>query len=305
MKIIAWNINGIRAMLKKNNLVELINDENPDIICLGETKISCPLVNDVQDSLNKSLNNKYFNYWSPCKIKAGYSGTAILTKKEPINVIYGLNVNNKEYDDEGRVITCEFSKFYLVHVYTPNSGQVLARLDFRVKIWDSMFIKYINKLKEHKKVIVCGDLNVAHKEIDLKNPKTNLKTAGFTIEERESFDNILNNTDLIDTFRYLHKETIKYSFWSYKFRARDKNAGWRIDYFLVDKKLIKKVIKSDILVDIMGSDHAPVILEIKPINNNIMEKLSIVEHVKQIYETCNISQCSLNDEEEESPMYGG
>ena len=263
MKIIAWNINGIRAMLKKNNLVELINDENPDIICLGETKISCSLVNDVQDSLNKSLNNKYFNYWSPCKIKAGYSGTAILTKKEPINVIYGLNVNNKEYDDEGRVITCEFSKFYLVHVYTPNSGQVLARLDFRVKIWDSMFIKYINKLKEHKKVIVCGDLNVAHKEIDLKNPKTNLKTAGFTIEERESFDNILNNTDLIDTFRYLHKETIKYSFWSYKFRARDKNAGWRIDYFLVDKKLIKKVIKSDILVYIMWSDHAPVILEIK------------------------------------------
>ena len=263
MKIIAWNINGIRAMLKKNNLVELINDENPDIICLGETKISCSLVNDVQDSLNKSLNNKYYNYWSPCKVKTGYSGTAILTKKEPINVIYGLNVNNKEYDDEGRVITCEFSKFYLVHVYTPNSGQVLARLDFRVKIWDSMFIKYINKLKEHKKVIVCGDLNVAHKEIDLKNPKTNLKTAGFTIEERESFDDILNNTDLIDTFRYLHKEIIKYSFWSYKFRARDKNAGWRIDYFLVDKRLIKKVIKSDILVDIMGSDHAPIILEIK------------------------------------------
>lgn len=262
MKIIAWNVNGIRAMLKKNHLVDLINDEDPDIICLGETKISCPF-NDVKDTLNKSLNNKYYNYWSPCKVKAGYSGTAIFTKKEPLDVIYGLNINNKEYDDEGRVITCEFSKFYLIHVYTPNSGEALARLEYRTTIWDNMFLIYINKLKENKKIIVCGDLNVAHKEIDLKNPKTNLKTAGFTIEERESFSKILEKTDLIDTFRYLHKDDIKYSYWSYKFRAREKNAGWRIDYFLVDKKLIKKVINSDIMVDIMGSDHAPVILEIK------------------------------------------
>lgn len=262
MKIIAWNVNGIRAMIKKNNLVELINNEDPDIICLGETKISCPY-EDVKNDLNKSLKNNYFNFWSPCKVKAGYSGTAILSKKEPMNVVYGLNINNKEYDDEGRVITCEFSKFYLIHVYTPNSGQVLARLDYRTNIWDVMFTKYINKLKEHKKVIVCGDLNVAHKEIDLKNPKSNLKTAGYTIEERNSFDNILTKTELIDTFRYLNKETIKYSYWSYKFNAREKNAGWRIDYFLIDKKLIKKVIKSDILVDIIGSDHAPIILEIK------------------------------------------
>lgn len=262
MKIISWNINGIRAMLKKNNLVELINEEDPDIICLGETKISCPF-DDVQNNLNESLNNKYYNYWNPCKVKAGYSGTAILTKKEPINVIYGLNINNKEYDDEGRVITCEFSKFYLIHVYTPNSGKTLARLNYRTTTWDNMFLKYINKLKKIKKVIVCGDLNVAHKEIDLKNPKTNLKTAGFTVEERESFDNILDNTKLIDTFRHLHKEIIKYSYWSYKFRARERNTGWRIDYFLVDEKLIKKVIKSDILIDIVGSDHAPIILEIK------------------------------------------
>jgi exodeoxyribonuclease III len=262
MKIIAWNVNGIRAMIKKNNLVELINNEDPDIICLSETKISCPF-EDVKNNLNKSLKNNYFNFWSPCKVKAGYSGTAILSKKKPINVVYGLNINNKEYDDEGRVITCEFSKFYLIHVYTPNSGQVLARLDYRTNIWDSMFTKYINKLKEHKKVIVCGDLNVAHKEIDLKNPKSNLKTAGYTIEERNSFDNILTNTELIDTFRYLNKETIKYSYWTYKFNARENNAGWRIDYFLIDKKLIKKVIKSDILVNIIGSDHAPIILEIK------------------------------------------
>jgi exodeoxyribonuclease-3 len=262
MKIIAWNVNGIRAILKKNNLVELINDEDPDIICLSEIKISCPF-NDINDSLNKSLNNKYYNYWSPCKVKNGYSGTAIFTKKEPTNVTFGLNINNKEYDDEGRVITCEFSKFYLIHVYTPNSGEALARLNYRTTIWDNMFLKYINKLKENKKVIVCGDLNVAHKEIDLKNPKTNLRTAGFTIEERDSFNNILDKTELIDTFRYLNKEIIKYSYWSYRFSAREKNTGWRIDYFLVDKKLIKKVIKSDILINIMGSDHAPIILEIK------------------------------------------
>jgi len=262
MKIIAWNINGIKAILKKNNLVELINIENPDIICLGETRVSCSF-NDVKNILNNSLNNKYYNYWSPCKVKAGYSGTAIFTIKEPINVIYGLNIDNKEYDDEGRVITCEFSKFYLIHVYTPNSGEKLARLNYRITTWDNIFLKYINKLKENKKVIICGDLNVAHKEIDLKNPKNNLKTAGFTIEERNSFDDILDKNELIDTFRHLHKDTIKYSYWSYKFNARKKNIGWRIDYFLVDKKIIKKVIKSDILIDIYGSDHAPIILEIK------------------------------------------
>lgn len=261
MKIIAWNVNGIRAMLKKNNLVELINNEEPDIICLGETKVSCPFT-EVKDNLNNSLNSKYYNYWSPCKVKAGYSGTAILTKKEPINVIYGLNINNEEYDDEGRVITCEFSKFFLIHVYTPNSGEALARLDYRTTIWDNMFLKYIHKLKEIKKVIICGDLNVAHTEIDLKNPKTNLKTAGFTIEERTSFTNILEKADLIDTFRYVNKDKIKYSYWSYKFKARINNAGWRIDYFLIDKKLIKKVLNSDILVDIIGSDHAPIILEL-------------------------------------------
>jgi len=262
MKIIAWNINGIRAILKKNNLVELINIEEPDIICLSETKINCSY-DDIKDNLNKNLNDKYYNYWSPCKVKAGYSGTAILTKKEPINIIYGLNINNNEYDNEGRVITCEFSKFYLIHVYTPNSGEKLARLEYRINTWDLMFLDYINKLKQNKKVIVCGDLNVAHKEIDLKNPKNNLKTAGFTIEERTSFNNILEKTELIDTFRYLNKENIKYSYWSYRFKSREKNSGWRIDYFLVDKKMIKKVINSDIFTNIFGSDHAPIILEIK------------------------------------------
>lgn len=261
MKIIAWNVNGIRATLKKDDLSKLINNEDPDIFCLGETKISCPY-NDVEDELNKQLENQYYAYWSPCKVKKGYSGTAIFTKKKPINVINGLYINNKEYDEEGRVITCEFSKYYLVHVYTPNSGEALKRLDYRTTEWDPAFRKYINKLQETKKVILCGDLNVAHKEIDLKNPKTNLKTAGYTIEERQSFDTLLDKTDMIDTFRLLNPELIKYSYWSYRFNSRQKNAGWRIDYFLISSKLKKKVIKSDILTNIYGSDHAPIILEL-------------------------------------------
>jgi len=256
MKIIAWNVNGIRAMLKKNNLIDLINDENPDIFCMGETKISCPY------NINEQINNNYNIYWNSCKIKNGYSGTAILTKKKPLKVIYGLEIDNKEYDEEGRVITCEYSKFYLVHVYTPNSGELLKRLEFRTKIWDNMFIKYINKLQKTKKVILCGDLNVAHKEIDLKNPKTNLRSAGFTIEERESFDNLLEKTELIDSFRYLYPETIKYSYWSYRMKARERDAGWRIDYFLLPKIFIKKINKVDILTNIYGSDHAPIILDI-------------------------------------------
>ncbi len=262
MKIIAWNVNGIRAILKKENFINLINDESPDIFCLGETKISCPY-DEVEKTLNETLKDKYYSYWSPCKVRGGYSGTAIFSKKKPKNVIFGLNHNNKDYDEEGRMITCEFNKFYLVHVYTPNSGQLLKRLEYRTNIWDTTFRKRIIELQKDKPVIVCGDLNVAHKEIDLKNPKTNLKTAGFTIEERNSFDEFLNETKLIDSFRYLNNEIIKYSYWTYKFNARTNNAGWRIDYFLVDNKILKKVIKSDILDTVLGSDHAPIVLDIK------------------------------------------
>lgn len=262
MKIISWNVNGIRAILKKDDFIDLINSENPDVFCMGETKISCPFLN-VQEEITKKLKSKYFHYWSPCKTKKGYSGTAIYTKKEPENVIYGLKIGDTEHDDEGRVITCEFKKYYLIHVYTPNSGQELARLEWRTETWDRMFSKFIEKLQKTKPVIVCGDLNVAHKEIDLKNPKTNLRTAGYTIEERTSFDKLLKDTELVDTFRILNPYVIKYSYWTYKFQARLKNAGWRIDYFLVDKNLLKKVIKSDILDNILGSDHAPIILEIK------------------------------------------
>jgi exodeoxyribonuclease-3 len=260
MKIIAWNINGIRAMLKKDFLVNLINDEDPDIFCLGETKISCPFLN-VKEELNNKLNNKYFNYWSPCKIKNGYSGTAIFTKKEPLNIVYGLFVDNTEYDNEGRVITCEFNKYYVIHVYTPNSGESLKRLDYRVNTWDINFIKYLKILQKKKNIILCGDLNVAHTEIDLKNPKRNLKTAGFTIEERTSFNLLLDSTKMIDAFRYLYPSEVKYTYWSYRFNSRNNNNGWRIDYFLISKKLFKKNIKCDIL-DTYGSDHAPIILEI-------------------------------------------
>jgi exodeoxyribonuclease-3 len=268
MKIISWNINGLRSLLKTNNLDDLINNEDPDIFCLSETKLTEP--NGCKEELKNKLNSTYYSYWNLSKTRKGYSGTATFSKIEPINVMYGLNNseldNNEEIDksglidNEGRVITCEFKNFYLINVYTPNSGELLKRLDYRTQIWDVEFTNYIIELQKKKKVIVCGDLNVAHNEIDLKNPKSNLHTAGFTIEERNSFNNLLNKTQLIDTFRFLNKDLIKYSYWSYRFNSRNKNVGWRIDYFLISKKLEKKVIKSDILIDILGSDHAPVIL---------------------------------------------
>jgi len=254
MKILSWNINGLKSILKKKKLHDLINCEKPDIFCLGEIKTHSI------DDLDLKFLNEYYSYFHYAQNRKGYSGTAIFTKIKPINVMYGLGNN---IDEEGRVIVCEFKKYYLLHVYTPNSGQALQRLDYRVNIWDIHFIKYIMELQEKKPVIVCGDLNVAHYEIDLKNPKTNLRTAGYTVEERNSFNLILEKTKLIDTFRYLNPNLIKYSYWSYRFKSRDKNIGWRIDYFLVSPKLIKKIIKSDILEDMSGSDHAPIILEIK------------------------------------------
>jgi len=258
MKIIAWNINGIRSSMKGKELYDLIEDEKPDIICFGETKVSCPFV-DVQNELKDKIKGYKYRYWSPCKTKGGYSGTAIFCKKQPNSIIYGLD----DIDEEGRVIILEFEKFFLLHVYTPNSGEELKRLEYRTKTWDKVFRKKIIELQEHKPVVVCGDLNVAHKEIDLKNPKTNLKTAGYTIEERESFDKLLKDAELVDTFRFLNPEKVEYSYWSYRFNSRKKNTGWRIDYFLVSDKIIKNVKKSLILTEIMGSDHAPVKLVLK------------------------------------------
>jgi exodeoxyribonuclease-3 len=262
MKIIAWNINGIRSTMKTNDLYDLIEKEKPSIICFGETKISCPF-DDVETELYTKIKGYKYRYWSPCKTKGGYSGTAIFSKKKPLNISYGLkDKNNIEIDNEGRVICLEYDKFYLLHVYTPNSGEKLARLDYRVNTWDTAFRDYIISLENSKPVIVCGDLNVARTEIDLKNPKTNTKTAGYTKEERESFEKLFNNTTLIDSYRLLQPDTIKYSYWSYRFKSREKNNGWRIDYFLISKKIINKVKKSDILENILSSDHAPIILSI-------------------------------------------
>ncbi len=256
MKIIAWNINGLRAIMKTNNLTNLVEEEKPTILCLSETKLSCSVTTD------DILEEYKYAYFSTCNSKGGYSGTAIFSKKEPLNVIYGLEYNNKNIDEEGRVITLEFNKFYLVHVYTPNSGLALARLDYRINTWDVAFKKYLAKLQKDKPIIVCGDLNVAHQEIDIHNPKGNKKTAGFTNEERESFTSLLETLDLIDTYRHMHPKWNEYSYWSYRMNSRNKNKGWRIDYFLTSRKLLSKIKKARILTDRIGSDHAPIKLNL-------------------------------------------
>jgi exodeoxyribonuclease-3 len=261
MKIIAWNVNGLKSLLKTNHLDNLINNENPDVFCIGETKLSCPY-NDIESHIITRFPKFKFRYWSPCKIREGYSGTSIFCKKEPLSVSYGLKYKDKELDNEGRIIVIEFNKYYILHVYTPNSGQALNRLNWRTTVWDRAFEKYLNILQKSKPIIVCGDLNVAHQAIDLKNPKTNLKTAGYTKEERESFQKILTNCNLIDTFRKINPDKIEYSFWSYMRKSREKNIGWRIDYFLISKCIKNKVKESLILTNILGSDHAPIILKI-------------------------------------------
>lgn len=263
MKIIAFNVNSLRNIIKKNDLFKLIEDENPTILCMSETKLSCPII-DIQKIMEEKVKGYKYRYYSTCD-KAGYSGTAIYSKKEPINIYYGLidnNNNNINIDNEGRVITLEFKKFFLVHVYTPNSGVALQRLKYRIDTWDQIFKTWLLYLQKTKPIIVCGDLNVANEEIDLKNPKSNHKTPGFTNEERESFKKILQEVDLIDTYRYKNKDKIEYSYWTYRMNARAKNVGWRIDYFLVSKNIINKVKKSKILTNVMGSDHAPIKLNI-------------------------------------------
>ena len=250
MKLISWNVNGIRACVGKN-FMEFFNEVDADIFCLQETKLQ-------ENQINLKLDG-YYQYWNYAK-KKGYSGTAIFTKKEPISVAYGINI--EEHDQEGRVITLEFEDLYMVTVYTPNSQNELKRLDYRMK-WEDDFREYLKKLDDVKPVIVCGDLNVAHKEIDLKNPKTNRKNAGFTDEERNKFTELLG-AGFIDTFRYFYpdKESI-YSWWSYRFKAREKNAGWRIDYFCASEKLKDKLVSAKIHTEVLGSDHCPVELVIK------------------------------------------
>lgn len=250
MKFISWNVNGIRACLTKG-FMDFFNNVDADIFCLQETKVQAGQV-------ELELNG-YHQYWNYAE-KKGYSGTAIFTKKEPLSVSYGLGI--EEHDKEGRVITLEFEDFYFITVYTPNSKSELERLDYRM-VWEDEFRNYMKKLEEKKPVVVCGDLNVAHKEIDLKNPKPNRGNAGFTDEERVKFTELMN-AGFIDTFRYFYPEQEGiYSWWSYRFKAREKNAGWRIDYFLTSGAMKDRLVSAKIHTEILGSDHCPVELVIK------------------------------------------
>lgn len=249
MKFISWNVNGIRACAGKG-FMDFFQDVDADIFCIQETKM--------QEGQLELDTPGYYQYWNYAK-KKGYSGTAIFTKKEPLSVSYGIGI--PEHDEEGRVITLEYENYYLITCYTPNSQSELARLSYRME-WEDAFLQYLKGLEEKKPVIFCGDLNVAHKEIDLKNPKTNRKNAGFTDEEREKFSVLLEN-GFIDTFRYFYPEQEGiYSWWSYRFHAREKNAGWRIDYFLVSQSLKEKLKGAAIHTEVPGSDHCPVELEI-------------------------------------------
>ena len=249
MKLISWNVNGLRACVGKE-FEQQFKDLDADFFCLQETKMQA-------GQLDISFPG-YESYWNYAD-KKGYSGTAIFTKHKPLSVTYGIDID--EHDHEGRVITLEMEDFYLVTVYTPNSQDGLRRLEYRMK-WEDDFQAYLHKLDEKKPVIVCGDMNVAHQEIDLKNPKTNRKNAGFTDEEREKMTQLLSN-GFIDTFRTLYPDQVTYSWWSYRFRAREKNTGWRIDYFLISERLKDRLEDAKIHTEIMGSDHCPVEIILK------------------------------------------
>lgn len=249
MKLISWNVNGLRACVQKGFL-DFFKEVDADIFCIQESKLQ-----EGQISLELEGYHQYWNY----AVKKGYSGTAIFTRVEPLSVSYGIGI--AEHDQEGRVITLEFESFYMVTVYTPNSQSELTRLDYRMR-WEEAFLSYLKGLEKKKPIIFCGDLNVAHKEIDLKNPKTNRKNAGFTDEERNKFSVLLEN-GFVDTYRYFYPDQEGvYSWWSYRFQARKKNAGWRIDYFCVSECLKEKLRDAKIHTEVLGSDHCPVELDI-------------------------------------------
>lgn len=248
MRFISWNVNGLRACLTKGS-PEFFQQIDADIFCLQETKL--------QQGQVEMVLPGYRQYWNSA-VKKGYSGTAVFSKKEPLSATYGLGI--EEHDQEGRVITLEFPAFYLVTVYTPNSQEGLKRLSYRME-WEDAFQDYLKGLDSKKPVVVCGDMNVAHQEIDLKNPKTNRKNAGFTDEERERFSQLLT-AGFIDSYRSLYPEKIEYSWWSYRFNARKNNAGWRIDYFLVSDRLGRQIQDAKIHTQVMGSDHCPVELDL-------------------------------------------
>ncbi len=250
MKLISWNVNGLRACVQKGFL-DYFNTVDADVFCLQETKLQ-------EGQIELDLPG-YYQYWNYAE-KKGYSGTALFTKTEPLSVSYGIGI--EEHDKEGRVICAEFDDYYVVVCYTPNSQNELKRLDYRMT-WEDAFRAYLKKLEENKPVILCGDLNVAHKEIDLKNPKTNRHNAGFTDEERGKMTELLES-GFIDSFRYFYPEVEgRYSWWSYRFKAREKNSGWRIDYFITSDILKSRLVAADIHHDVMGSDHCPVELVIQ------------------------------------------
>ena len=249
MKFISWNVNGLRACLGKG-FEDFFAREDADFFCIQETKMQ-----EGQADINPE---GYYQYWNSAE-KKGYSGTAIFTKHEPVSVKYGLGI--AEHDNEGRAITLEYDNFYLLNVYTPNSQKELARLDYRMT-WEDALREYIMTLDKSKPVIYCGDLNVAHEEIDLKNPKSNRRSAGFSDEERAKFTELLS-CGFKDTFRALYPDKVMYSWWSYMMKAREKNVGWRIDYFVVSEMLMDKVKDSFILTEVMGSDHCPVGIDIE------------------------------------------
>ena len=251
MKLISWNVNGLRACMGKGFL-DFVAAEQPDMLCLQETKMQ-------QGQADVPLEGGYHEYWNSAE-KKGYSGVALFTKTEPQSVTLGLGID--EHDHEGRVITADYGEFYLVTVYTPNAQDGLKRLDYRMR-WEDAFRDYLCRLDKNKPVIVCGDMNVAHEEIDLKNPKTNRKNAGFSDEERGKMTELLS-AGFTDTFRHFYPELEgAYSWWSYRFHAREKNAGWRIDYFLVSSRFVDRVKSASILSDVFGSDHCPVMIEIE------------------------------------------
>ncbi len=249
MKLISWNVNGIRACCGKG-FADIFAQQDADFFCLQETKMQ-------EGQLDLQFDG-YQSFWNYAE-KKGYSGTAVFTRHQPLSVSYGIGVD--EHDHEGRVVTLEMPDFYLVTVYTPNSQDGLKRLDYRMT-WEDDFRHFLLQLDAKKPVIVCGDMNVAHQEIDLKNPKTNHHNAGFTDEERDKFS-VLLDSGFTDSFRLLHPDEVKYSWWSYRMRAREKNIGWRIDYFLTSDRLKSQISSADILTDIYGSDHCPVVLEMR------------------------------------------
>ena len=261
MKLISWNVNGLRACVGKG-FMDFFKEIDADIFCIQESKLQAGQIElDIPKEVNAETGEEepvWKDFWNYAD-KKGYSGTAIFTKKQPISVHYGIDI--EEHDHEGRVITLEYEAFYMVTCYTPNSQNELARLDYRMK-WEDDFRAYLKMLDAKKPVILCGDLNVAHQEIDLKNPKTNVNNAGFTKEEREKMTTLLSN-GFTDSYRYLYPDQKDvYSWWSYRFRAREKNAGWRIDYFIVSDALREKIQDAKIHTDIFGSDHCPVELDI-------------------------------------------